>query len=72
MEPVQGKVLLSVNITEYTENTDEPTDTLTEEEYTRIDEAVQEAFGDVTGDSGMSEGEIYETDTQDAAAAEVM
>ena len=46
--------------------------TLTEEEYTRIDEAVQEAFGDVTGDSGMSEGEIYETDTQDAAAAEVM
>ena len=45
---------------------------LTEEEYTRIDEAVQEAFGDVTGDSGMSEGEIYETDTQDAAAAEVM
>ena len=72
MEPVQGKVLLSVNITEYTENTDEPTDTLTEEEYTRIDEAVQEAFGDVTGDSGISEGEIYETDTQDAAAAEVM
>ena len=64
MQLVQGQILLSVLLTEYTYD-DEPDVSLTDEDYVRIDEAMQDAFGDVyIPDDGYDDGyddRYYET-----------
>lgn len=64
MQLVQGQILLSVLLTEYTYD-DEPDVNLTDKDYVRIDEAMQDAFGDVYipgdgYDDGYDDG-YYET-----------
>ena len=71
MQLVEGRVLLTVGLTEYSEDDDEPAQELGEDELTRISEAVDAAFGDVTGDSSEVDGAddgYYEDLTADAAA----
>ena len=60
MQAVNGKVLLSINITDYSDVSEEPTEELTEEEYARIGEAVTGAFGDVYSEYDSGETEVLE------------
>ena len=58
---VDGRVLLTINITDYSDGNNEPAADLTDEDYEQINEAVQDAFGDVYGD-----GTIVDDGTIDA------
>ena len=60
MQAVNGKVLLSINITDYSDVSEEPTEELTEDEYARIGEAVTGAFGDVYSEDVSGETEVLE------------
>ena len=60
MQAVNGKVLLSINITDYSDVSEEPTEELTEEEYARIGEAVTGAFGDVYSEYDSGETGVLE------------
>ena len=60
MQAVNGKVLLSINITDYSDVSEEPTEELTEDEYARIGEAVTGAFGDVYSEDASGETEVLE------------
>ena len=60
MQAVNGKVLLSINITDYSDVSEEPTEELTEDEYARIGEAVTGAFGDVYSEYDSGETGVLE------------
>ena len=60
MQAVNGKVLHSINITDYSDVSEEPTEELTEDEYARIGEAVTGAFGDVYSEDVSGETEVLE------------
>ena len=73
MQLVDGRVLLTVNITDNSDSSEEPTDGLTDDEYAQINEAVNEAFGDVYDGDVMQDGsEDYpDAEPTDLPAVEV-
>ena len=75
MQLVDGRVLLTVNITDYSAGDDEPAAGLTDEDYAQINEAVNDAFGDVYGgdftDGGTVDGGWDEAVPTDMPATEV-
>ena len=65
---VDGRVLLTINIIDDSDD-GEPTEDLTDEDWAKIDGAVQDAFGDVPGGGEYDDGDyIYDAGAYEEAA----